>query len=89
MKHSGIRPVGELREIDDGRFRSTYKEILQDGGYRLWNNKLLKSGCGKTLTELQEKDSLLYCPHCEEWFSKNQFSEDDDVLHSNVKRKIL
>lgn len=79
MRHIGIRPKAPLKLIDDGKLRVTYHEYLPEGGYRIWNNKLLKSGCGNVIidhpgySQVQENDSLLYCPFCEEWASKEQF----------------
>ena len=75
--HAGVRPLGKIEREDGGKKRNTYYEDLEDGGYRIWNDKLLNSGCGRTVdgegSEVSEDISLLWCPHCREWANKNQF----------------
>lgn len=76
MKHKGIRPIYlPLEKDDDGRKRTTYYEYLPDGGYKIWNNKLLNSGCGKEITVITKCDELVWCPFCNEWASESQFDE--------------
>ena len=75
MKHKGVRPVNPLIRELDKRKRVTYYEEFDDGSYKIWNNRLLNSGCGGKLTEVLEDGDLLYCPHCREWCNKNQFEE--------------
>lgn len=88
MRHVGVRPLGKLVREDDAKRRQTYYETLDDGGYRIWNDKLLNSGCGKSvdipeqyreategMLEVSDNLSLLWCPHCREWAHSNQFIE--------------
>ena len=74
MKHKGVRPVGTLRR-DLDITRPTFYEDFEDGGYRIWNNKLLKSGCGKSVDEIEE-NGLIWCPQCKEWASVNQYERE-------------
>jgi hypothetical protein len=78
LKHIGVRPVGELEFLDDGRMRKTWIERLPDGGYKLWNKRLLNSGCNKIVYEDEHDGELIYCPWCEAWFSRNQFEVCDE-----------
>lgn len=75
MRHKGVRPVGQLTtlESDIKRGHKMYHEALPDGGYRIWNDRLLKSGCGKTLDKIMRDGSLVYCPYCDEWSNEKQF----------------
>ena len=72
--HKGIRPVGELTK-DENIYRPTWYEKLEGGGYRIWNNKLLKSGCGKSI-DGEEENGLIYCPYCNEWASVEQYERE-------------
>jgi len=77
IKHVGIRPKGELRVLSDDKKVMVYVETLDDGSYRKWTKKQLNSGCGAILANVQQKDGLIHCPQCDEWFSKNQFEIQD------------
>lgn len=77
-KHVGVRPLGELTRDDSNshkRRNIVYYEDLPDGGYRIWSEKTLKSGCGRTVTEVMRDGELIYCPYCKEWASEIQFKE--------------
>jgi hypothetical protein len=73
MRHIGIKPDGPLERVEDGRNRRTYIETLPDGGYRIWNDKLLKRGCNKVVYEDERDGVLVYCPWCDEWFSRRHY----------------
>lgn len=75
MKHKGIRPSGQLTIVESEmkRGRKLYHEELPEGGYRIWNDRLLKSGCGRTIIYAQQDGELIYCPYCDEWANENQF----------------
>lgn len=78
MRHIGVRPETLPLEKDERtttRRREVFYEVLPDGGYRIWNHKLLNSGCGRTLIDLVIDGDLIFCPTCKEWANKNQFQE--------------
>lgn len=76
MKHVGVRPEHLPLEIaDNGKRRKIYYENFPDGSYKIWNARLLKSGCGAYLTEFKIEGNLVYCKTCEEWANINQFQE--------------
>lgn len=75
-RHKGIRPTHELILINWKK--SIYMEEFPDGAYRVWNLRMLKSGCGKIL----EDDEILlsgciYCHHCDEYFNEEQWEVVD------------
>jgi hypothetical protein len=68
--HKGVRPKGEIRALD-------FENLLfedSDGG--IWNQKMLNSGCGKKSKIFKELYGCYYCIHCDEYFSKDQWSEE-------------
>lgn len=73
MIHCGVRPKSVIIKQEDGRLRKTYHELLNGGGYKIWNEKLLNSGCGKEIDDVERDGELIYCPWCDEWFNKNQW----------------
>lgn len=88
-RHVGVRPLGKLTRDEEIRRNTYYEET--ESGYRIWNDKLLNSGCGKTvdiperyreategMLQVSEDISLLWCPHCREWANQNQFIGDDN-----------
>ena len=80
MRHKGIRPQYPI-ELDTSRGkrkRKTYYEDLPDGSHRIWNDRLLQSGCGKTIIYVHMEGDLIYCPYCNEWANINQFEEIED-----------
>lgn len=74
MNHKGVRPTGELVQIRS-RFKGVrvYKEVKEDGGYRLWNDQTLRNGCGNDIKKIERDGDLIYCPHCRKWCNKEQF----------------
>jgi hypothetical protein len=75
-KHKGIRPSFEIALINWKK--SIYIEEYPNGNYRIWNLRMLNSGCGKIL----EDDEILlsgciYCPHCDEYFNEEQWEVVD------------
>ena len=80
MRHVGARPARLPLVVDERckRKRKTYFEVLDDGSYRLWNNRLLNSGCGRVVTEIVEDGNLIYCPTCRAWFNNEQFVIEDE-----------
>ena len=77
IKHIGIRPTGELRVLSDDKEVVIYVETLSDGSTKRWTKKQLNSGCGAILADVTERDGLIHCTQCDEWFSKNQFQVED------------
>ena len=73
MRHKGIRPTYELQVLDNKR--KLYLEEFPNGGYRVWNKRMLKSGCGKRtdISEYEVIGECYYCKHCDEWFHKDQW----------------
>jgi len=77
MRHVGVRPTHLPLEVQEGgRKRKTYYENFPDGSYKIWNARLLNSGCGRTLTEYEEDGNLIYCSYCKTWNDKTQFTEE-------------
>lgn len=72
-KHIGIRPIYEIVMLDFKK--KIYLEEYPDGKWRLWNKRMLKSGCGYITTTLKEMRECYYCHHCDEWFSKDQWED--------------
>lgn len=85
--HVGTRPTYELQVLDFKR--KLYIEEFPDGGYRIWNKRMLKSGCNKTIdNDPEEMRGCLYCPWCDEWFNREQWSElGEDRGVSEEKRE--
>jgi uncharacterized protein YbaR (Trm112 family) len=76
MTHKGIRPEYALVRVDYKR--RIYMEQFEDGGYRIWNMRMLKSGCGVSLREVDEVKEMMdciYCPTCKEWFNVEQWED--------------
>lgn len=71
--HKGIKPLHELQVLDFKR-KIYYEECL-DGSYKLWTERQLNSGCDFIIREIKEMRGCIYCPWCDEWFSKNQWEE--------------
>ena len=79
--HEGIRPVNPLlRDFDSVPYKALpgfWVEPLDDGRFRYWSDRELRSGCGGLLVDAKERDGLTYCPYCDEWFTNKQFIEDE------------
>lgn len=72
-KHKGIRPTGILTILNFKK--NWYHEELPDGTDRIWTERQLRSGCGKT-TETDHYETMRgcsYCPTCDEYFSDEQW----------------
>lgn len=71
--HKGVRPAYPI-EVSDFK-RKLFIEELPDGDYKIWNIKLLKSGCGSILDSefITLLMGCIYCPWCDEYFSKDQW----------------
>lgn len=72
LRHVGIRPLYSLTLIDFKK--KIWEEEVTE---RLWNLRTLNSGChqvfeGYTL----EIYDCIYCPYCDEYFSKEQWYEE-------------
>lgn len=83
VKHVGIRP----------RYLTTWSEVnkgwvaekLPNGITNHWSPRMMQSGCNTYNIEevVTELNSLVYCEHCDEYFTYNQFiieGEDDDSI---------
>lgn len=90
MKHVGLQIAYEDIQYNT-RFcpiKRTYDEwnVVDKGDYKVfYSTRALKSGCNKSIIKdggyksMQFKgDTLLYCPHCDEWFNEGQFDECND-----------
>ena len=78
MRHVGIRPKYKTYRYTrklQARNGQSY-ELLPEGGYRLWTDRMLNSGCNQVLVNVKRYRGLIYCPHCEEWFSEEQFVDE-------------
>lgn len=85
--HVGIRPEFKIMALTR-EFKSVkdhYCEMLSDGSYKIWTTRMLESGCNKRMSMddgiIQSGDNtinnLIYCKHCDEFFSRNQFKESE------------
>lgn len=76
LRHVGLHPTHPIELLDFKR--KLYIEDFPDGTYKIWNKRQLNSGCGKTvpLTYMREMRGCIYCPWCDEWFSKKQWLEE-------------
>lgn len=79
MRHVGIKPLYPLEMLDFKR--KIYLEEMPDGQIRLWNKRMLKSGCNNEISpeEFKELDECIYCPYCDEFFSYEQWESSDVV----------
>ena len=75
--HKGIRPLFPIQIINWKK--SIYlEEFPDDTGYRIWNLRMLNSGCGKSLTGDEIiLSGCIYCPHCDEYFNEEQWEVVD------------
>ena len=74
LVHVGIRP--EYKTVFQSvRFRNYHLEELPNGDTKVWTEKMMRSGCNQELSDVVRKYRLIYCEHCGEFFSKNQFKE--------------
>lgn len=86
-KHKGIRPTHPIALINWKR--SIYIEDYPDSDeYRIWNLRMLNSGCGKIL----QGDELvlsgcIYCPTCDEYFNEEQWvtATDEEILAQTLE----
>lgn len=74
IKHIGRRPQYPVQVLDFKR--KTYIEEFPDGSYKIWNKKMLNSGCDGVVEEIKELYDCIYCPHCNEYFSKDQWEDE-------------
>lgn len=78
LRHVGIRPKYSLTLIDFKK--KIWEEEYPSGKVRLWNLRQLNSGCGQVFEGYQlEIYDCIYCPHCDEYFSKEQWYDDETV----------
>lgn len=73
MIHKGVRPTYHIQVLDFKR--KLYIEEFPDGTYKVWTKKQLRSGCGDTIDHISELMGCIYCPTCNEYFSKDQWDE--------------
>lgn len=74
LRHVGIRPLYSLTLIDFKK--KIWEEEVTE---KLWNLRTLNSGCGKSFEGYQlEMYDCIYCPYCDEYFSKDQWHEEPD-----------
>lgn len=74
LKHVGIRPEYPTVDISSKK-TFLHFERLPCGGGRYWNKKLLESGCGQVIEDIQFLDDLIFCPQCDEYIHRKQFQE--------------
>ena len=84
LVHVGIRPTHPLKRQNAAMMlrKEDAKEMLPGGGYRIWTERMLQSGCNQEVTEIKRLDDLLYCETCGEFFSQNQFKGEIDETES-------
>jgi hypothetical protein len=71
--HKGIRPLHSLTVLDFKK--KIYYEEYPDETFRLWNKRMLNSGCDNVISSPKELMECYYCPKCDEYFSKDQWEE--------------
>jgi hypothetical protein len=89
LRHVGIRPTHPTQVLDFKR--KTYLEEFPNGTYKIWTKKLLSSGCGYDYkfdedlkrSDVKELQGCLYCPRCDEYFSKDQWEDEFRSKTSN------
>lgn len=78
LRHVGIRPKHSLTLIDFKK--KIWEEEYPDGKIKVWNLRTLNSGCDKSFEGYQlEIYDCIYCPYCDEYFSKDQWIEEPIV----------
>lgn len=85
-KHKGIRPSYPIALINWKK--SIYIEDLPGDGYRIWNLRMLNSGCGKILVDDEiVLSGCIYCPHCDEYFNQEQWviATDEEIVTRNME----
>ena len=77
LVHKGIRPKYELvhKTNELKAIKGIDYEIYPNGAYRVWTKRMLTSGCDCSIHDIHKLDDLIYCPHCDEFFSVDQFEE--------------
>lgn len=76
LRHVGIRPLYSLTLIDFKK--KIWEEEYPDGKIKSWNLRQLNSGCGKAFEGYTlEIYDCIYCPYCDEYFSKEQWHEEE------------
>jgi hypothetical protein len=74
--HKGVRPVYPIEMLDFKR--KIWLEECPDGRIKLWNSKMLTSGCNNELDiPVRELEGCIYCPWCDEYFSYDQWEDSD------------
>ena len=71
LKHIGIRPLHKLTVLDFKK--KIFYEEYPDDTFKLWNERMLNSGCNTIVADTTELMDCYYCPACDEYFSKNQW----------------
>ena len=78
IKHVGIRPKNDLLSLNVNDRKYLRYELHPGGGHTIWTMRMLKSGCNNIITEIKLLKGCVYCPHCREYFSMNQFEEVEE-----------
>ena len=82
LRHLGIRPKHSLTLIDFKK--KIWEEVYPSGKVRIWNLRQLNSGCGRVFEGYQlEIYDCIYCPYCDEYFAKEQWSECEGTISGN------
>jgi len=79
FKHVGVRPKHKIvLNADTFKLKNfEYFEHYPDGSYKIWNKRLLASGCNNFTLGDDRYEGLIYCEYCDEYFNENQFIEVD------------
>lgn len=85
LRHVGVRPLHPLTLVD---FKKKIWEEVDSYGYvRRWNLRLLNSGCGRVFDGYQlEIYDCIYCPYCDEYFSKEQWRDEGEDISGDSER---
>ena len=90
LRHVGVRPLHSLTLVD---FKKKLWDEIDPNGkvIRQWNLRQLNSGCGKSFSGYAlEIYDCIYCPYCDEYFSKEQWNEEtaNTVGDSSEDRRL-
>ena len=72
LVHVGIRPSFPVEAISH-KGKQYFNEKLPDGATRVWNMRMLESGCSRVVESVVRDGKLIYCAYCDEWFNETQF----------------
>jgi len=86
LRHVGIRPTHSLELLDFKR--KIYIEVFEDESYKLWTERMLRSGCDKIMNSTKAVLGCFYCSTCDEYFSEDQWEISHERRGKTSNRQI-